>query len=139
MPDTHSFPTPSEDEWDKAAKRGEAAARAALFKVVQRHMRPGQNQLLTHAVLYGGIVEAARFIRTLTRPDALPVLERNVLAMVRGALRGEDGHARWLMLRPPSRSPGRTAGAARRPGSAARAGSVPAPVRIEAAHPPPYA
>lgn len=66
-------------------------------------MQRGDDPANLLALMLGAVTECAKGLRLMVRPDDVPRLERDVLASVRGALRGaerplnEDGthHGDW--------------------------------------------
>lgn len=78
--------------WQRAAEAGERTVREALRGRIARRLERGDNPVNALAVLLGGLTACAREIRVAVDPDTNRAeLEANVMAMVRGALRGAEG------------------------------------------------
>ncbi len=83
-----AFVPPTDEEWQRAAEVGQRIVGNALAGKILRRIARGSTQALDLAVCFGalnGIVGAAC---AGSNPDARPLLEAHLVAIVRGVCRG---------------------------------------------------
>lgn len=84
---------PPEEQWQRASKVGERVIRTAIQEKIMRRLQRGAHPYDALAMMFGAMTSLAQATRALSKgtPEATSVLEQNILAYVRGAIRGLDG------------------------------------------------